>query len=315
MPHSNIQRYLRHGTLSQLRVFEASARLGSFARAAEELSMAQPTASVQIKKLSEAIGLPLFEQVGKRTYLTEAGRCLHAACADIFGALARLEEAVSAMRGLRCGRLQVAATSTARYFAPRLLGAFSDLHPGITTSLHTYNRSALIERLRTNEDDLYMFADPPDDEEVIVQAILPNPLVVIARANHPLASATHIPFARFAEEPFLIRETGSGTRMVALRLFAEHGLEPKIRMEMNSNDAILEAIAAGLGVSILSRYSLGLVPGLSGLIALDVEGFPIEGQWRFVYPVGKQLSVAARAFLDYTRTEGGTLLREALGGR
>ena len=135
MPQPNIRRFLKHGTLPQLRVFEASARLGSFTRAAEELHMAQPTASVQIKKLSETVGFPLFEQVGKRIYLTEAGQRVYAGCNDVFRALASLEETLTEMRGLASGHLQLAVTSTAKYFAPRLLGAYIQRYPGIETSL------------------------------------------------------------------------------------------------------------------------------------------------------------------------------------
>ncbi|MGH8633485.1 MAG: LysR substrate-binding domain-containing protein [Burkholderiales bacterium] len=313
MPQPNIRRFLKHGTLPQLRVFEASARLGSFARAAEELHMAQPTASVQIKKLSETVGFPLFEQVGKRIYLTDAGQRVYTGCNDVFRAFSSLEETLAEMRGLDSGHLQLAATSTAKYFAPRLLGAFIQRYPGVETSLQIHNRSTLIERLGNNEDDLYMFAEPPDQQEVMVQAILPNPLVVFARSDHPLAGEKGVTLARLAEEPFLMREPGSGTRMVTLKLFEQHGLAPKVRMELSTNEAIREAILAGLGVSILSRYTLGLEPEQTKLICLDVEGFPLESHWHFVYPVGKQLSVAARAFMDFARIEAKSLVRDAFG--
>lgn len=315
MPRSDIRRYLKHGTLPQLRVLEASARLGSLARAAEELHIAQPTASVQIRKLSETVGLPLFEQVGRRIYLTEAGKRVVAGCNDVFHALSRLEETLADMRGLSSGRLQLAATSMAKHFAPRLLGAFSQLHPGIETSLQIHNRGALIERLANNEDDLYMFAHPPEGREVVVQAILSNPLVVVARNDHPLAGAINVPFARLAQEPFLMREAGSGTRMVAQELFARHALAPKVRMELSTNEAIHEAILAGLGVSILSRYTLGLEAEETRLVSLDVEGFPLESQWQLVYPVGKHLSVAARAFLDFARTEAKRMVLDGFGRR
>lgn len=314
MPQPNIRRFLKHGTLPQLRVFEASARLGSFTRAAQELSMAQPTASVQIKKLSETVGYPLFEQVGRRIYLTDAGRRVYAGCHDVFRALSQLEQTLNEMRGLASGHLQVAVTSTAKYFAPRLLGAFIQRHPGIETSLQIHNRSALIERLRSNEDDLYLFAEPPDGE-VVVQAIASDPLVVLARSDHPLARESDIALARLAGEPFLMREPGSGTRIAALKLFERHGLIPKIRMELGTSEAIREAILAGLGVSILSRYSLGLEPEQTKLVCLDVQGFPVERQWHFVYPVGKQLSMAARAFMDFARAEAKNLLRDAFAQR
>jgi LysR family transcriptional regulator, low CO2-responsive transcriptional regulator len=307
MPQIDIHRYLRHGTLPQLRVFEASARLGCFARAAEELHMAPPTASVQIKKLTDTLGVPLFEQVGRRIYLTEAGQRLYASCTDVFRVFSELETTLDNLRGVTTGHLRLAATSTAKYFAPRLLGGFLESHAGVEISLQIHNRRTLIERLDNNEDDLYLLADPPADREVIVQAILPNPLVVLARSDHPLRRERAIPFARFAEEPFLMREPGSGTRMTALKLFEQHGLVPRTKMELSTNEAIREAILAGLGVSILSRYTLGLGKETPDVICLDVEGFPVESCWHFVYPVGKQLSAAAQAFMQYTRAEAKNL--------
>ena len=309
MPRPDIRRYLKHGTLPQLRVFEASARLGSLARAAEELHIAQPTASVQIRKLSETVGLPLFEHIGNRLYLTEAGKRVLAGCEDLFGAFSRLEDTLNELRGLSCGRLQLAVTSTARNFASRLLGAFIQRHPGIESSLQFHNRSTLIQRLQQNEDDLYIFVHPPEEIEVVVQAILPNPLLLVARADHPLAKEKRIAFARVAEEPFLMREAGSGTRAAALKLFDRHGLAPKIRVELNSDESIREGILAGLGISILSRCALGPAPQRANLVCLDVEDFPIESHWQFVYPVGKQLSASARAFMDFARAEAKSLAR------
>jgi DNA-binding transcriptional LysR family regulator len=209
----------------------------------------------------------------------------------------------------------LAVTSSAKYFAPRLLGAFIQRYPGVEASLHINNRSALIERLKNNEDDLYMFADPPDQQEVVVQAILSNPLVVFARNDHPMVGEKDIAFARLANEPFLIREPGSGTRMVTLKLFERRGLAPRIRMELSTNEAIREAILAGLGVSILSRYTLGLEPEQTNLVCLDIEGFPLESYWHFVYPVGKHLSVAARAFMDFARVEAKGLVLDGLAQR
>lgn len=312
MPQPNIRRFLKHGTLPQLRAFEASARLGSLTRAAQELNMAQPTASVQVKKLSETVGLPLFEQVGRRIYLTEAGRRVHAGCNDVFRALAHLEETLNEMRGMASGHLRLAVSTTAKYFAPRLLAAFARRHPAIEASLQIHNRSTLIERLGNNADDLYVFADPPDEQEVVVQAILSDPLMVFARSDHALAGEKNIAFARLAEEPFLMREAGSGTRRVTLKLFERHGLTPKIRMELSTDEAIREAMLAGLGVTILSRYSLGLEPEHAKLACLDVEGFPLERHWHFVYPVGKQLSMAARAFMDFARVEARNLVPEGV---
>jgi LysR family transcriptional regulator, low CO2-responsive transcriptional regulator len=312
MLQPGIRRYIRHGTLPQLRVFEASARLGSLTRAAEELHIAQPTASVQIKKLTETVGLPLFEQVGRRVYLTEAGQQLYAGCQDVFRALSAIEQSLNGMRAVDSGHLRLAVCSTGKYFAPRMLGAFMERYPGVEASLEIHNRKTLIDRLVNNEDDLYVFASPLGREDTVTQALLPNPLVVFARDDHPLARTRGISFERLAAEPFLMREPGSGTRLLAAKLFEQRGLVPKIRLELSTDEAVKEAILAGLGVSIMSRFTLGLEPEHSRLICLDVDGFPLENHWHFAYPVGKQLSATARAFMDFARLEAKGLVMQGI---
>ena len=292
---------MRHTTFRQLEVFEAIARLGSYTRAAEELFLTQPTASMQIKKLTDAVGLPLFEKVGKRIYLTDAGKALHATCREIFAQLNGFEMLVSDMKGLRQGKLRLAVVTTAKYFAPRLLGAFCSKYPGIEVSLKVSNRERLLERLGENQDDLYVLGQPPEGLDVVSEPFLDNPLVVLAPHNHPLAGQRRIPLARLAEEPFIMREPGSGTRIALERLFEEHQLTPKVRMELGSNEAIKQAIVGGLGVSVLSRHTLALDAAMGQLAILDVEHFPIKRKWYAVYPAGKQPSVVVEAFLEYLR--------------
>jgi len=312
MPLTPIKRYLRHGTLSQLRVFEAVARLGSYTRAAEELNMAQPTVSVQIKKLTETVGLPLLEQVGKRVHMTAAGQELHRACGEIFDALVRVEQAFSNLRGLKSGSLRVAVTSTGKYLAPRLLAAFVKRYPGIEVALHVGSWREVVERIAHNSDDLFILGNPPGDAEVVVQRILPNPFYVYARADHPLAQQHAIPFEALAREPILIRESGSGTRLVTERVFAAHGCKPHVVMEVASDEGIKEAILAGAGISILSQHALGFEPPRH-LVMLDVEGFPIESHWHFVYPIGKQTSPLAQAFLDFVRRHAKDIIGDIPG--
>jgi DNA-binding transcriptional LysR family regulator len=268
-----------------------------------------------MKKLTETVGLPLFEQVGKHIYLTEAGKRLHEGCNDVFRAFTSIEEALEGMRALDTGQLRLAVSSTGMSFTPRLLGAFIERHPGVEASLQVHNRQDLVRRLQGNADDLYLFADSPEMEDVVAQELLPNPLVVLARDDHPLAKAKNIPFARLAEEHFLIREEGSGTRRIMMKHFREHGIVPRIRMEVGTNEAIKEAILAGVGISILSRYTFGLDPESSRYVCLDVEGFPLENHWYLVYPAGKRLTAATRAFLDFARVEAKAMMRESFAGR
>lgn len=295
-------RLRRHVSLRQLEVFEAIARLGSFNRAAQTLHVTQPTVSMQIRKLSEAVGLPLFEQVGKRIYLTDAGRSLYESCGEIFGSLERFELDAAEMKGLTQGRLRLGVVTTAKYFAPRLLGGFCDRYPGVEASLEVTNRERVLERLQANRDDLYIFGQPPAGVDVEAMSFLRNPLVALAPPGHPLAGRAGVPLAELGEHPFLAREPGSGTRLAVERLCREHGIALKVRMELGSNEAIKQSVAAGMGVSVLSQHTLA--GGGEEVALLDVEGFPIERHWYLVYPAGKQLSVAARTFKDYLLEEG-----------
>jgi LysR family transcriptional regulator, low CO2-responsive transcriptional regulator len=312
MPHNEIRRYLRHGTLPQLRVFEAVARLGSYTRAAEELHIAQPTVSVQVKKLTAAVSLPLLEQVGKRVHVTAAGQELYRACSEIFETLESMERRLANLRGLKAGSLRVAVTSTGKYLAPRLLAAFVKRHPGLEVALHVGSWREIVDRLVRNTDDLYILGNPPGDAEVVVQRILPNPFFVYARADHPLAHATNVAFEQVAREPLLVREAGSGTRLLTDRVFAQHGLRPHVVMEVASDEGIKEAILAGAGISILSRHALGFEPSRQ-LVMLDVEGFPIESHWHFAYPTRKRTSPVAQAFLDFVRRHAGEIVGGATG--
>jgi DNA-binding transcriptional LysR family regulator len=290
---------MRHTTFRQLEVFDAIARRGSFTRAAEELCLTQPTVSMQIKKLADTVGLPLFEQIGKRIYLTDAGKALQSTCRETFESLNNFEMLISEMKGLKKGKLRLAVVTTAKYFAPRLLGPFCKLYPGIDVSLKVSNRERLLARLGENQDDLYILGQPPEGIDAVYEPFLDNPLVVLAPHNHPLAGHRGISLKRLAEEPFIMREPGSGTRIAIERLFQDHKLALNVRMELGSNEAIKQAIVGGLGVSVLSHHTLALDAAMGQLITLDVKHFPIERQWFAVSPTGKQLSIVAQTFLEY----------------
>lgn len=291
---------IRHATLRQFQVFEAIYRLGSFTRAAEELFLTQPTVSMQIKKLTDAIGLPLFEHVGRNVEPTEAGKELYDACRNMFETLANLEMKVSDMKGMKRGRLRMGVITTAKYLAPEMLGEFSKHYPGIDLALKVTNRDSIINRMHANEDDLYIMGQAPEGElEVESYPFAPNPLVVMAPRNHPLVGKKNIKMEDIAKEPFIIREPGSGIRDATFKAFDAKGLRPNVRMELGSNEAIKHSVAGGLGLSVLSLHTLSL-EGADGAVAiLDVEDFPILRNWYIVYPKGKELSLVAQTFLDF----------------
>ncbi len=295
---------MKRVTLHQLQVFEAIARSGSFTRAAEELFLTQPTVSQQMKQLTLAVGMPLYEMVGKRLYLTDAGKEVLTVCKDISERLSQMEMTLADLKGLKQGNLRLAVTTTAKYFVPRLLGPFRQCYPGIKIFLQVTNRQRLLQRLTENLDDLYILGQPPSNLDISLCPFLENPLVAIAPYNHPLAKQKNIPLQRLAEEPFIMREFGSGTRMAVESFFAKNKATLKVEMEIGSNEAIKQAIVGGLGVSILSRYVLAL-EGIKGpLTILDVEGFPLQLHWYILYPASKQLSIVARTFLEYLLDEG-----------
>jgi len=286
-------------SLRQLHIFEAVSRHQSYTRAAEELHLTQPAVFSQVKQLEDSVGMPLLERTGKQIHLTAAGREVLAAGRETLGAIERLEMRLADMQGLKRGRLRVAMVTTAKYLVPRLLAEFCVRYPGIEASLMVSNREKLLARLVANEDDLVILGTPPEGMDVVAKPIADNPLVVIARKDHPLAGKKAISLARIAGEPFIVRETGSGTRLATERFFAEHRLSLKVRMELGSNEAIKQAIAGGLGISVLSRHTLALA-GTAGLLTLlDVAGFPLMRKWYVAYPNGKQLSAVAEAFLQH----------------
>jgi len=292
---------MRRSTFRQLELFEAIARLGSFTRAAEELYLTQPTVSMQIKKLSDTVGMPLFEQVGKKIYLTDIGHEMHKTCRGISEILSNFEMVAADMKGLKKGSLRLTVVTTAKYFAPRLLGTFCQQYPGVDVSLKVSNRERVLERMANNLDDLYIMGQPPDNIDVVAEAFLENTLVVIAPANHALAKKKKIPLELLSREPFLLREQGSGTRIATERLFGELGLKPNMRMELGSNEAIKQSVIGGLGISVLSQHTFELDVPSKKFVVLDVQGFPIRRQWYFVYPAGKQLSMIAKTFVEYLR--------------
>lgn len=303
-----------HATLHQLKVFEATARHGSFTRAAEELYLTQPTVSIQVKQLTKAVGLPLFEQIGKRLFLTQAGQKLLSTCQEIFQGLEQFEMSVADIKGMKQGQLKLAVITTAKYFVPRLLGPFCKRYPGIDISLKVTNHQRLQESMAANEDDLYIISQTPSQPDLKIHPFLENPLIVLAPTAHPLARKKNIPLEALNNEPFIMREPGSGTRVAVQKLFEENDINVKVSLELGSNEAIKQAIAGGLGISVLSQHTI-ISEGTTGEFAiLDVQGFPIERHWYVANLAGKQLSVVAETFLQFLLEESPEMAKRLLPG-
>ena len=287
----------RHLTFRQLETFATVARLGSFSRAAEALHLTQPAVSIQIRQITESVGLPLFEQSGREIRLTAAGQELLRTARELDDSWNRFESAVDALKGLKKGRLRVALVTTAKYFLPRMLGNFCRRYPDIDIELEVANRARIVERLRANEDDLYIMSFPPEELDVVATPFLDNPLVVVAPAAYPLPAGP-LSLADLAPHPFLLRETGSGTRKAVDRHLAANGLTLKVKLALGSNEAIRDLVASGMGLAILSRHVLGEHPEQEGLRILEVAGFPLQQPWSVVHLRQKILSLPAHAFMD-----------------
>ena len=293
---------LRHATLHQLRIFHAVAQHSSFARAAEALHLSPPTLSLQVKQLSETVGQPLFEQLGKKIFLTAAGRTLAGACEDIEARMERLGEDLAALQGMERGSVKLAILTTVKYTVPKLLGGFCAAHPGIDVAMVVGNREKLLQRLASNQDDLYIMGQPPEQMDVVSEAFADNPLVLVAPPDHPLVGKRRIAPERLKNEPFILREPGSGTRLTSEKFFADHGITLKNRLEVGSNEAIKQTVAGGLGLAVLSAHTVTAELALGELVQLDVKGFPLIRQWHVVVPRGKRLSAAAQAFRQWLFT-------------
>lgn len=285
-------------TLHQLKVFETTARLQSFTKAAEELCIKQPTVSSQIKQLTQTVGLPLFEQIGKQLYLTNAGEELLITCHEIFEKLDNFEMKIADFKGTKEGKLCLTVVTTAKYFIPRLLGSFCQLYPNIDIFLQVTNHQKIHQRMLENKDDLYVLSQPPEDINLQSYAFLDNPLVVVAPKNHILSNVSNISLEELKHFPFILREIGSNTRKEVQELFERHNINIKVRMELGSNEAIKQAIIGGLGISVLSKHTL-TNHYEEELSILDVEHFPIKKYWYVTYLSDKQLSVIAQTFLNF----------------
>ena len=288
-----------HVTFRQLRLFLALADTGSVSAAARALHITQPTASMQLREITESIGIPLYEVLKRRVYLTEAGKELARTARTIANEWDAYRQTVDGLKGLTRGQLRIAVVSTAKYFVPRLLGSFCARYPTIDLSLEILNRDGVITRLRSNLDDLYVMSMPPDDLPLHDTTLMPNPLVVVAPADHPLAAEQHLTLGTLAHERLILREPGSGTRRTIDSHFAKHRFKPARILELGSNEAIKEAVAAGLGLSILSVHAIQARPADQGVSLVHVEGFPLPSNWHIVYPQGKHLSPIARVFHDH----------------
>lgn len=301
---------MKNATLRQLKVFEAVARLNSFSRAAEELHLTQPAVSTQVKTLQGHVGQPLFEQFGKKIFLTTAGTALLHHSRLIIRQFDEAEAAMARVKGVTGGPLNVAAISAGDYFLPRLLVEFARRHEGVKLNLVVNNRQDLLVQLADNLTDIAIMVRPPDDAQMVHEAFAPHPYVIVAPAGHALAGAARITMARLLREPFLVRERGSDSWLSMTEAFGRHITKIKVALEIKSTETIKQAVLAGMGITFLSGHTVSSELRAGTLVVLDVVGFPRRQHWYLVWRRGKRLPPAAQAFREFLQRDGARLIDE-----
>jgi DNA-binding transcriptional LysR family regulator len=299
---------MKHATLRQLKIFEAVARCLSYSRAAEELHLTQPAVSTQIRKLESHAGLALFEQLGKKVFLTPAGTELLHHCHLIIAQFNDAEAAMTQFKGVAGGKLNVAVISAGDYFFPRLLVEFAGRHEGVNLNLSVHNREDLLTHLADNLTDLAVMVRPPHDADTENEPFAPHPYVIVAAAKHPLVRERDISVARLMKEPFVVREQGSDTWQSMVEGFGRRMAKLNIAMQIKSTETIKQAVIAGMGISFLSAHTVSRELRAGSLAVLDVHGFPLMLNWYVVHRRNKRLPPVAQAFRQFLLAEGAKLI-------
>jgi DNA-binding transcriptional LysR family regulator len=305
-------RSLRTVSFRQLQVFECVARLGNFTSASRALNITQPTVSMQMKTLEDSLNVQLFEQVGRRIHLTYEGRAFLKTCHDIFNCVTQFDEQIATQREQVSGSLTFAGVTTTEYFVPALFGVFKNLYPEVNFSLSILERENLFQRLKDNLDDLYLIDQVPINIEVESVPFIENPVVVVASSDHYLARRKTIPLEKLDQENFLLRESTSGSRIALKRFLDNQKAVLNVSMELSSNEALKQAVASNMGLSVLSRYCVARECQRKELVELNVKGFPLMESWYIVYPKGRHLSPAASAFLRFLLEDGVEVIEKIL---
>lgn len=305
---------LRHATLRQLQIFLAAAEHSSFARAAQALHLTQPAVSMQMSQLADTVGMALFEKRGRSLGLTRAGETLMPYAQRVAQTLREAGEAIDALQGLQHGKIKIAIVTTTRYFAPRLIAQFRSEHPQIELEVAIADREEVITRLENDQVDMAIMGRPPTHLHVVAEPFAKHPHGVIAPPGHPLAAKKRLTPAKLGGQPFIARESGSGTRYAMEQYFAGHGLKPLIVQEMTSNESIKQAVMAGMGLAFISLHTINLEHQTGHLLLLDAQGLPIVRNWYVIHRASKSLSPAALAFKQFMHDEAPGYMKTLLPG-
>jgi DNA-binding transcriptional LysR family regulator len=295
---------MKNATLRQLKTFEAVARHASFSRAALALHLTQPAVSAQVRMLEGHAGVPLFEQLGKKTYLTPAGAALLQCAHAIVHEFEQAEAAMAQCRGIAGGRLNVAVISAGDYFFPQLMVAFARAHPGVQLNLTVHNRAELLEYMAANRTDLAVMVRPPAGSDTHSAAFAPHPYVIVAAPDHALAAHARVAMTALLRYPFVVREHGSDTWQSMEDAFGPHLQQVQVAMQIRSTETIKQAVIAGMGLGFLSAHTIARERKDGSLVVLPVDGFPLMLNWYVVHRREKRLAPVARAFHAFLLDQG-----------
>jgi len=287
-------------TIRQLKVFREVVRQQSFTRASKALFLTQPAVSMQVKQLEEVVGMPLFEKQGKQINLTDAGEEINMLSESVLQQIEETQQNLEQLAIGNKGKLRLAVATTVASVATRLMAKFNELYPSLSLHFTVTNREGLIELLENNEADLVIMGQPPEDLQLVSQAFMVNPLVVIAPPDHPLCNQSKtVSLDRLFQYDFILRESSSGTRRAFERFLAAEGRSLKSNMEMNTNDAIKQSVAEGLGLGIVSIHTVANELEQGSLKIINASGFPIQRSWYLVQRKGRRLSPLSERFKEY----------------
>jgi len=301
-------------TFRQLRVFAEVARHSSMARAAEQLHLTPPAISMQIKEIESQVGLPLFDRHGRTVSLSTAGEYFLVHARRLLVALKDADDAMARFRKVEAGLLNLGLVSTAKYFVPRLLTRFREEHPGVELRLRVgTNRDELAALLQRGEVDLAIMGRPPKEMATRAEPFAAHPHVFVAPPGHAIFGLDQPSVAALAEWPMIVREPASGTRSLMDRFFADHHVQPRIAMEMSSNETIKQAVMAGMGLSFLSLHTLALELRNALIEVVPLQAGPVVRTWNIVHLQAKTLSPAAEALRYFVLEHGEAHLAEHHG--
>ena len=301
-----------HYTLHQLKIFLAVSKIRSVTKASEELHLSQPAVSMQLKNFQDQFKIPLMEVIGRKIFLTEFGEEIAIAAEKILQEVETLDNKTFAYQGKLIGTLKIAVVSTGKYVMPYFLSSFLKSNPGVNLSLDVTNKKTVVENLERNQVDFALVSVLPEHLQIEKIELMQNKLFLVGGREQELKLEHHTRDI-LNKIPLIYREPGSGTRLVMESFMKEHNLSVLKTMELTSNEAVKQAVIAGLGYSVMPIIGIKneLINGDMEII--PVGGLPIKSNWQIIWMKGKRFSPAALSYLEFLKKERNKIIKEKFG--